>query len=46
MTDLAATIDAAWDARDGIGIDTKGAVRDAVGEALAGLDAGTLRVAE
>jgi 2,3,4,5-tetrahydropyridine-2-carboxylate N-succinyltransferase len=46
MTDLAATIDAAWDARDGIGLDTKGAVRDAVGEALAELDAGTLRVAE
>jgi len=46
MSDLAATIDAAWDSRDGIGLDTRGAVRDAVNEALAGLDAGTLRVAE
>ena len=46
MTDLAATIEAAWDARDGIGFDTKGAVRDAVEQALAGLDAGTARVAE
>ncbi|MBA2935465.1 2,3,4,5-tetrahydropyridine-2,6-dicarboxylate N-succinyltransferase [Sphingomonas sp. CGMCC 1.13654] len=44
--DLAATIDQAWEARDGLGFATTGAVRDAVEEALAGLDAGTYRVAE
>jgi 2,3,4,5-tetrahydropyridine-2-carboxylate N-succinyltransferase len=44
--DLAATIDAAWEARDGLGFATTGAVRDAVEQALAGLDAGTYRVAE
>ncbi|MHB9880513.1 2,3,4,5-tetrahydropyridine-2,6-dicarboxylate N-succinyltransferase [Pacificimonas sp. ICDLI1SI03] len=43
---LETTIDAAWDARDTLGVDTKGEVRDAVDQALAGLDAGTLRVAE
>jgi len=45
-TALAATIDAAWDARDGLSFATRGEVRDAVNEALAGLDAGRLRVAE
>jgi 2,3,4,5-tetrahydropyridine-2-carboxylate N-succinyltransferase len=47
MTDstLASTIDAAWEARDTISPDTKGAVRDAVEAALTGLDSGTLRVA-
>ena len=44
--DLAATIDKAWDARDGVNSSTKGAVRDAVEAALDGLDSGTLRVAE
>jgi len=44
--DLAATIDQAWEARDGLGFSTTGAVRDAVDEAIAGLDAGTYRVAE
>jgi 2,3,4,5-tetrahydropyridine-2,6-dicarboxylate N-succinyltransferase len=44
--DLAATIDAAWESRDGIGPATKGAVRDAVDAALDGLDSGRLRVAE
>jgi 2,3,4,5-tetrahydropyridine-2-carboxylate N-succinyltransferase len=44
--ELAATIDKAWDARDGVNSSTKGAVRDAVEAALDGLDAGTLRVAE
>jgi 2,3,4,5-tetrahydropyridine-2-carboxylate N-succinyltransferase len=44
--DLARTIDAAWEARDGIGPATKGAVRDAVEAALDGLDSGRLRVAE
>ncbi len=47
MTDqLSAIIDAAWDARDGISIATKGEVRDAVQTALAGLDDGSFRVAE
>jgi 2,3,4,5-tetrahydropyridine-2-carboxylate N-succinyltransferase len=43
--DLAATIDAAWDARDTINTATSGPVRDAVEHALAGLDDGSLRVA-
>lgn len=43
---LAATIDAAWDARDTLTIATGGEVRDAVRSALAGLDDGSLRVAE
>ncbi len=46
MTDLAATIDQAWEERDGLGLSTTGAVRDAVNAAIAGLDAGTYRVAE
>jgi 2,3,4,5-tetrahydropyridine-2-carboxylate N-succinyltransferase len=48
MTDaqLEATIDAAWEARDGVNTATKGAVRDAIEAALEGLDSGTLRVAE
>jgi 2,3,4,5-tetrahydropyridine-2-carboxylate N-succinyltransferase len=46
MADLQAIIERAWDARDQIKFDTKGEVRDAVNAALAGLDAGTLRVAE
>jgi 2,3,4,5-tetrahydropyridine-2-carboxylate N-succinyltransferase len=44
--ELQAVIEAAWDARDTLSITTKGEVRDAVNEALAGLDAGSLRVAE
>jgi 2,3,4,5-tetrahydropyridine-2,6-dicarboxylate N-succinyltransferase len=43
---LTAIIDAAWDARDAISSATHGEVRDAVQTALAGLDAGSLRVAE
>jgi 2,3,4,5-tetrahydropyridine-2-carboxylate N-succinyltransferase len=43
--DLAATIDAAWDARDTISQSTTGAVRDAVETALAMLDDGRARVA-
>ncbi len=43
---LQATIDAAWDDRATIGTATTGAVREAVTEALAMLDAGTARVAE
>jgi 2,3,4,5-tetrahydropyridine-2-carboxylate N-succinyltransferase len=44
--DLQATIDAAWDDRDNVGLDTTGAVREAVGEALNLLDGGKARVAE
>jgi 2,3,4,5-tetrahydropyridine-2-carboxylate N-succinyltransferase len=44
--DLAATIDAAWEARDQVSPHTKGAWRDAVIAALDGLDDGKLRVAE
>jgi 2,3,4,5-tetrahydropyridine-2,6-dicarboxylate N-succinyltransferase len=44
--DLAAIIDAAWEARDTIGAQSQGALRDAVAAALDGLDRGTLRVAE
>ena len=46
MTDLAATIDAAWEARDTLGLTTQGEVRDAVEAALALLDRGEARVAE
>lgn len=45
-SDLSATIDAAWDARDGISTATQGDVRDAVDAALAMLDDGSARVAE
>jgi 2,3,4,5-tetrahydropyridine-2,6-dicarboxylate N-succinyltransferase len=44
--DLAATIDAAWEGRDGVSPATKGPWREAVEAALEGMDAGTLRVAE
>jgi len=44
--DLAKTIDAAFDKRDGIGPSTTGEVRDAVEAALDLLDRGTARVAE
>ena len=44
--DLAATVDAAWEARDGVSPSTRGAYRDAVEAALDGLDSGELRVAE
>lgn len=46
IADLAATIDAAFEDRASIGPQTKGAVREAVEEALAALDAGRARVAE
>ena len=46
MSDIENTINAAWERRDDIGFDTKGPVRDAVGEALDALDAGRARVAE
>jgi 2,3,4,5-tetrahydropyridine-2,6-dicarboxylate N-succinyltransferase len=44
-TALQKTIDAAWDAREGVNAGTRGAVRDAVEGALSALDAGELRVA-
>ena len=43
---LAATIDAAWEARDTLGPQSRGAYREAVEEALDALDAGRMRVAE
>ena len=44
--DLKSTIEDAWDARDTIGLDTRGPVRDAVETALALMDCGQARVAE
>ncbi|WP_419809811.1 2,3,4,5-tetrahydropyridine-2,6-dicarboxylate N-succinyltransferase [Sphingomonas sp.] len=44
--ELAATIDAAWEERADLGLETGGAVRAAVERALALLDAGEARVAE
>ncbi|MBB5704778.1 2,3,4,5-tetrahydropyridine-2,6-dicarboxylate N-succinyltransferase [Sphingopyxis panaciterrulae] len=45
-SDLQTTIEAAWDARNTLGVTTQGPVREAVAAALAGLDDGSLRVAE
>ena len=44
--DLAATIDEAWEQREKVSPQTKGAWREAVEAALDGLDDGSLRVAE
>jgi 2,3,4,5-tetrahydropyridine-2,6-dicarboxylate N-succinyltransferase len=46
LSSLAATIDKAWDERASVNSGTKGEVRDAVMEALNGLDSGKMRVAE
>ena len=46
MSDLQSTIEAAWEARADVNVQTKGAVRDAVEAALALLDSGKARVAE
>jgi 2,3,4,5-tetrahydropyridine-2-carboxylate N-succinyltransferase len=46
VADLEKTIDAAWESRDQLTPATKGATREAVETALAGLDDGSLRVAE
>lgn len=46
MTDLAATIDTAWDERASLSVTTRGPVREAVSEALDLLDTGAARVAE
>lgn len=43
---LESIINAAWEARDGIGLNTQGEVRDAVVATLNMLDSGQLRVAE
>ena len=43
---LKGIIEDAWEARDSINTSTGGEIREAVTEALAGLDAGTFRVAE
>ncbi len=45
-TDLETAIEAAWETRDSLTPATKGPVRDAVEQALAGLDEGRFRVAE
>jgi 2,3,4,5-tetrahydropyridine-2-carboxylate N-succinyltransferase len=45
-TDLETAIEAAWETRDSLTPATKGPVRDAVKQALAGLDEGRFRVAE
>ncbi|MBA4748256.1 MAG: 2,3,4,5-tetrahydropyridine-2,6-dicarboxylate N-succinyltransferase [Sphingopyxis sp.] len=44
-TNLQSAVEAAWEARDTLSPTTKGAARDAVEAALAGLDDGSLRVA-
>lgn len=46
LAQLEQEIDAAWDARDTVTFETKGAVREAVAEALNLLDSGAARVAE
>jgi 2,3,4,5-tetrahydropyridine-2-carboxylate N-succinyltransferase len=46
MTDLETTINQAWENRDQVSASTKGAVRDAVMDALNMLDNGSARVAE
>ena len=43
---LETAIEAAWDARDTITVDTKGEVRDAIETTMNALDSGKLRVAE
>jgi len=43
---LETAIEAAWDARDSITVDTKGEVREAIEDTLNALDSGKLRVAE
>ncbi|MFC7536397.1 2,3,4,5-tetrahydropyridine-2,6-dicarboxylate N-succinyltransferase [Sphingomonas sp. GCM10030256] len=46
INDLQQTVDAAWDARDGVGAETRGEVRIAVDRAIAALDSGEARIAE
>ncbi|HWA63776.1 MAG TPA: 2,3,4,5-tetrahydropyridine-2,6-dicarboxylate N-succinyltransferase [Caulobacteraceae bacterium] len=46
LADLKTEIEAAWEAREGLGVDTKGPVRTAVEEVIRLVDAGQARVAE
>ncbi len=46
MNDIRPLIESAWENRAQMNADTKGAVREAVDTALAGLDDGSLRIAE
>jgi 2,3,4,5-tetrahydropyridine-2,6-dicarboxylate N-succinyltransferase len=46
LSDLAKTVDAAWEDRASVSAQTGGAVREAVGEVLNLLDSGKVRVAE
>ena len=46
LAQLETEINTAWENRDSVNLDTKGAVREAVVKALAILDNGTARVAE
>ena len=46
LAQLETEINAAWDARENVTVDTKGAIRDAVASALDMLDNGSARVAE
>jgi 2,3,4,5-tetrahydropyridine-2-carboxylate N-succinyltransferase len=46
MSDLQTAVEAAWDDREAIGLDTQGAAREAVENALNLLDRGEARVAE
>ena len=46
MSDLQTAVEAAWDDREAIGLDTQGATREAVENALDLLDRGEARVAE
>ena len=46
LADLETEIEAAWEAREGLSVETRGPVRTAVTETLALLDAGNARVAE
>lgn len=43
---LETVINAAWDDRDNVGLDTRGEIREAVDQALAGLDDGSIRTAQ
>ena len=45
-TNLQITIDKAWEERDTISPETTGEIKDAIEEALSGLDIGTYRVAK
>ena len=46
LSDLKRVVEAAWEERDAITVETRGAVREAVEDTIERLDAGALRVAE